>query len=121
MGYTLKSGKLIHFIKHIYATDNETEITELNELCKDSAVYFIDKDMVTADSDDLSPIAILTKQIREQILAEQAISNNASRDIGASDTSKLGNVATSATIMGAAALSGTNQAASTVTAVTQTK
>lgn len=110
MGYTLKAGRLIHFVKHIYATDNESEIKELTELCKEGGIYYIDSDMVTADSEDLNPIAVLKRQMREEILAEQAAANDKERDIGASDTSKLGMVATSSSIMGGAALSGTNQA-----------
>lgn len=118
MGYVFRSGKTIHFVAGMYATAHETEIKELTEVCQDSPNFFIDSAESQIDEEAMNPMSVLKARLRAEWEAEQRIANDAERDMGTSDaTGKLGNITTSATLMGAAVASGSAQAGTPVLTV----
>ena len=119
MGYAFRSGKVIHFVAGLYATSIPSEITELTEVCQDSPTFYIDSDQKEIAEEAMNPVAVLKAQLRAEILAEQlAATGDVNRNLGTTDGSgKLGNITTSATLLGAAVQSGTAQTGTPVLSV----
>ena len=97
----LRNGKMIHFMNHCYATQDEDEITELTLMCKQAPEHFyIDKEQVTINPLMLNPMealrARLKEEARKEVIAEM-------RDFGNTiNTGKLEGIANSASIQAAA-------------------
>lgn len=102
MGYVFASGKTIHFIGGIYATESEVEIKELIECCKSgNPCFYIDAEQTTVDSEMLDPIAQLTAKIRAQVLAEIVAASDPTNDRGETKQGgKLEGIANSSTMQG---------------------
>jgi hypothetical protein len=77
--YIFKSGEAAVFVNGVYTTNDPEKIAELTTECKRGHPnLFIDQKRVTVSMDELNPMAVLRKKIREELLAEQA----AARDMG---------------------------------------
>lgn len=101
MGYVFASGKTVHFIGGIYATESEVEIKELTECAKSgNPCFYIDAEQTTVDSEMLDPVAQLTAKIRAQVLAEITAASNPANDRGETKQGKLEGIANSATVQG---------------------
>lgn len=106
MGYVFRTGKLVHFVNHIYATSAEDEIEELTKECKNSHPnYYIDDEMKQVDSSALNPMEVLRAQIRAEERAALLAATNQGRDMGTTEQGKLEGIANSQTITGMAAAS----------------
>ena len=105
MGYVFRTGKLVHFVNHIYATSAEDEIEELTKECKNGHPnYYIDSEMTQVDSSALNPMEVLRAQIRAEERAALLAATNPNRDMGETNQSgKLEGIANSQTITGMAA------------------
>jgi hypothetical protein len=101
MGYVFRSGKGVHFLDHNYTTTSEAEIAELNEEVKNGHPdIYIDTDMVTVDTDQLSPMAVLRAKIAEEERAKIMAAIRAGNDMGSTQAGRLEGIATSASIVG---------------------
>lgn len=116
MGYVFRSGKTIHFVGGLYATAVKAEIDELTETCQDSPTFYIDSAQKEISEEEMNPISVLKARLRKEWEAEQRTAYaNPERDMGTTeDTGKLGNITTSATLMGAHVASGSAQAGTVV-------
>jgi hypothetical protein len=77
--YIFKSGDAAIFVNGVYTTNDPEKIAELTAECKRGHPnLFVDAKRVTVSMDELNPMAVLRKKIREELLAEQA----AARDMG---------------------------------------
>ena len=84
--YIFKSGEAATFVNGVYTATDPDKIAELTLECKRGHPnLFIDPKRVTVSMDELNPMAVLRKKIRDELLAEQA----AARDMGNS-TAKAG-------------------------------
>lgn len=107
MGYAFRSGKTVHFLNGMYATESETEIKELTEECKSGHEnYYIDSAQTTIESEMMDPMAILIARIREEERAKLILATNPGRDMGGTAfTGRLEGIANSASINGMQAAS----------------
>ena len=111
IGYVFKDGSNANFVNGLYHTDNPEFITELdNEVGNiglnnsKHPIIYIDELEQTVDPQALTPMAIMEKQIRAKILAEQAAAGDITNDRGNSNANFAQSI--SNTITGAAQLSG---------------
>jgi hypothetical protein len=118
MGYVFKSGKMIHFINGIYATESKSEIEELTTECENGHPnYYIDKNELAIDSETLDPIAALRAQIREEERIKLLAATNPDRDMGTTvNTGKLEGISNSRSIQGLQVQSEAQGTAAKVTA-----
>jgi hypothetical protein len=102
MGYAFKSGKVVHFMNGVYATNSKVEIEELTTECENGhPVYYIDPKQKTVDSEMLDPMAVLRAQIREEERIKLINATSIHRDMGSTDqNAKLTGIATSTTVAG---------------------
>ena len=111
MGYVFRSGRTVHFAGGMFTTTNQAEIDELNEVCQDSPCFYVDDGQRTVDSEDVSPIALLRKQIREEEIAKLIATTNPNRDLGETlqPQGKLQGIANTAGVTAFTVESGTDQ------------
>jgi hypothetical protein len=116
MGYVFRSGKMIHFINGIYATESKSEIDELTTECENGHPnYYIDKNELAIDSETLDPIAALRAQIREEERIKLLAATNPDRDMGTTAQGKLEGISNSRSIHGLQVQSETQGTAAKVT------
>ena len=119
MGYVFRNGKGVHFVDHNYTTTSQAEIDELNdEVANGHPDIYIDKDMVTVDTEMLNPMAVIRAKIREEERAAILKAIAAGNDMGSTEPGRLEGIATSASIVGLQADSTSASAAAAGTPVT---
>lgn len=101
MGYCFRSGKIVHFVNHMYTTTDEDEIKELTKECKAGHHnYYIDENQTTISSEQVNPMEALRESIRKEELAK-LIAQNPNRDMGTTPQGgRLEGIANSASIRG---------------------
>lgn len=111
MGYVFRSGRTIHFSNGLFATANQAEIDELNEVCQDSPCFYIDSGQKTIDSTQLNPVDMLREQLRKELLQEMGAAGDKSRDLGNTPQpdGKLKGIGNTVTAAADAAVSGSAQ------------
>ena len=116
MGYVFRSGRTIHFVAGQFATANQKEIDELNEVCAERhPCFYIDSEQSQIEEEALDPLAAMKAKIREEERLKLLASMN--RDMGETTfNGKLGGIANSSTIRGLAVESGTQQTGPAVAA-----
>ena len=115
MGHVFRSGKSVHFVNHIYTTNDKKEIEELTEEAESGHPnIYIDPEMTEIDTTMLDPMAVLREQIRKEELAKLLAATNPSNDMGSYDASgKLQGISNSDSIRGLQVSSDTQAAALT--------
>lgn len=88
--YIFRSGKVANFVRGRFSTDDPTEIKELqNEVDTKHPYIYKDAKEATIDTEKLDPMWKLKQDMRAQILAEMAASQDPSRDMGSYEQTKL--------------------------------
>jgi len=83
MGHVFRSGKTIHFMNHVYTTNDEAEIEELTKEAKSGHPnIYIDPEMTEIDTDMLDPMAVLVARIREEERKKLVAAMNPQNDMG---------------------------------------
>lgn len=125
--YTFKSGKDLHFLGGKAHTNIQAEIDELNaEVEAGHPHIYVDADNLTEDMTKVDPMEAIKAKVREELLAEMAITLDKTNDrgtYGAAPASILTNIANSDTISEAASGSTSSDGApapATATIVTPT-
>lgn len=105
MGYCFRSGKVVHFVNHMYTTTDPDEIKELTAECrKGHPNYYIDDNQVTISSIQVNPMEALREAIRKEEIAKLR-AYNPNNDFGETVQGKLEGIANSNSIRGMTAAS----------------
>ena len=82
--YVFRSGRVAEFVGGNYLTKNQEEINELTkEISYGHPHIFVEAGRETVAADELDPMSVLRKKIRNELLAEmQEASGNPHRDMG---------------------------------------
>lgn len=105
MGYCFRSGKVVHFVNHMYTTTDQDEIDELTKECrKGHPNYYIDEAQTTISSVQVNPMEALREAIRQEEIAKLR-AYNPNNDFGQTAQGKLEGIANSQSIRGMMATS----------------
>lgn len=95
----MENGNRIRFVGGVYMTDNEQEISFLNEQirCGHQMIY-VKEGQKIVDADALDPLAAVKKRAVEEYIAQQKLAADPSRDMGNSVSDLTASIQTSKTI-----------------------
>jgi hypothetical protein len=94
--YIFRSGKVANFVRGRYSTDIQSEIDELeNEIKLKHPHIYKDAKETTIDTEKLDPMWRIKQDIRAEILADMARSQDPSRDMGSYEPTNLSPASTS--------------------------
>lgn len=113
MGHVFRNGKTIHFMNHIYTTNDKKEIEELTEEAENGHPnIYIDPAMTEIDTEMLDPMAVLVARIRDEERKKLMAAMNPQNDMGTSEAGgKLQGISNSDSVRGLMVSSDTQAAA----------
>ena len=90
VNYAFKDGTLAKFLFHKFATEDETQIAELEAECKKGhPIYYVDPEHTHITEAELNPMKAMRDKIIAEYLAEQAGQLSPENDRGSSDQGAL--------------------------------